>query len=253
LTGTPRGTLTGHTDSVTSSVYLRTDDGADLLVTAGLDGQTRAWDLALTAAEPPPRVGHLDTVTSVASMRRPDDHQIVVSAGRDGAVLRWDARTGEALGLVHATENPIMAVAAGRGSDGCMVISGDLAGILRRSRLPDGGSGAVTTVDESFEPAIVAVACSSDPDRPLQVALAIPGRRTQFAWTRGGIRPPARARDDRERPGMAASGRRHTRCRDRRRRPHGGGVDGRDAYAPALMIGHLGEVTSVAGLNGPTA
>jgi WD40 repeat protein len=135
----------------------------------------------LFANETSSRPGHLDTVTSVTTASDPDGGSYVVSGGRDGAVLRWDARTGEARGLVHATENPILTVAAGHGTDGHMVISGDLAGIFRRSALEDGLKGGIKTVTEPFTPAIVAVACSSELGRPFQAVVCDSwGSRTQF-------------------------------------------------------------------------
>jgi WD40 repeat protein len=252
-TGSARGVLTGHTDSVTISAHLRTSDGANLLVTAGLDGQTRAWELGATAGENPHRINHLDTVTSLASGQGPDNRPFVVSAGRDGAVLRWNAQTGEALGLVHSAENPVMALAAGEGADGHMIVSGDLAGIFRRSVLVADGDTFAATVDERFEPAVVAVACSSDRARPFQAALAdLSGGRTHF-------RPgPEEDFDIRPAFGATVNALAWLKLTDGTPVIVTGAADCtvavwdvETAERQLHMIGHLDQVTSVAGLSGP--
>ncbi|WP_433305692.1 hypothetical protein ACQP2F_18770 [Actinoplanes sp. CA-030573] len=175
-TGAAREVLTGHADSVTGTAHLTTEDGTDLVLSYGLDGHGRVWDVTVSPDEMSSRTGHLDTVTAVAAVG-----PYLVSGGRDGSVLRWGAATGKGWGAVHTTENPILAVAAGASEDGLVIVSGDLAGVFRRSTLTGRGTGRINTATEQFAPAILAIACSADPNRSFRAVICDSwGSRIQF-------------------------------------------------------------------------
>jgi WD40 repeat protein len=121
VTGGPRATFLGHTDTVTAAVFAP----GDLIATASLDQTVRTWISQLQprlrpASVPAPRptldpratvtgatvtlrlggrpvelVGHDDLVVSVEVST---EGSRVVTASRDGDARIWDARTGE---LIH--------------------------------------------------------------------------------------------------------------------------------------------------------
>ena len=102
--------LGGHTDKVTAVACIEFQDRV-FAVTTSVDGTARAWDLTAGQQIPSRPVAHTAKVTALA-LASAGGKLAVISGGEDGTVRLWDADTGDSLGRLRGTSNPVTSVDA---------------------------------------------------------------------------------------------------------------------------------------------
>lgn len=128
--------LAGHRGPVWSAAPV-VEDGRLSVVTAGGEGDCRAWLADTVLAEDPPAgrdPGRRPGITSIALISGEDGHMSVVTGDDDGEVRRWLAGDVNAGGKLTQHAGQVSAVVCDRrdpGDEALRVVSGSLDGPLR--------------------------------------------------------------------------------------------------------------------------
>ena len=123
---TKRGSLTGHTEEVTSVAFGATAEGRLLLASASKDGTVRVWDPDTGAtADESPTTRHAEEVTSVAFGTTRGGRLLLASSSRRSGVQVWDPFSSAPIGkpLTGGTNGSVTSVAFGVTAEGRLLLA----------------------------------------------------------------------------------------------------------------------------------